>query len=537
MGIRWSGLKLLDRLNLERQAITIHDSQQGLYPAVDTAVAEYERTESYKGKIFFPLVEGGSRNHLFRSCVLAHAFRCRGYEPYLLLCDCDLDLCHQKENFDDTTWCQVCNTRGANVAKRFGIDPVSISDVLPTGYEMPDIDGSGPEEYRGISVKEYAIASSRRFLRKYSVNLDDLNERRVYQRFLRSGILLVDLVDVLFDRQSFDATISHHPAYVVGGVVLEASGRRGVPAYAHSSGYRNQNIMFGMARNRSPMAQFSGKTLVEHRMEDPLSGDEETWVDSFMSDRMTGADTREFYAKYSEGGLENSNGERTIGLFTNLLWDGSLSAENIVFNNPFHWLEMTVDWFAEQDEFDLVIKSHPAEEIRGTAQGVYDWIDEHYNLTSPTLSNVEVLQPDTDVGPYTLISQLDAGIVYNSTIGMEMAYEGVPVVVVGDTHYRNLGFTLDPESVDEYEQLLSNIDSLEMTEDMIDCTKRYLHLLFNENHIDFQYHTYEDGSANFNEVAHSDIASDEHLNVIVERIVNGDPVSYRELPSVVEDVL
>jgi hypothetical protein len=53
-----------------------------------------------------------------------------------------------------------------------------------------------------------------------------------------------------------------------------------------------------------------------------------------------------------------------------------------------------------------------------------------------------------------LIEIADLGIVYTTTVGLEMAMSGVPVVVAGQTHYRNKGFTLDPDSWDSYFALL-----------------------------------------------------------------------------------
>jgi hypothetical protein len=37
---------------------------------------------------------------------------------------------------------------------------------------------------------------------------------------------------------------------------------------------------------------------------------------------------------------------------------------------------------------------------------------------------------------------------------MEMAMSGVPVIVIGQTHYRDRGFTFDPTTWDEYHGLL-----------------------------------------------------------------------------------
>jgi hypothetical protein len=58
------------------------------------------------------------------------------------------------------------------------------------------------------------------------------------------------------------------------------------------------------------------------------------------------------------------------------------------------------------------------------------------------------------VNTYDLVEVADLGLVYTTTVGMEMAMCGVPVIVSGQTHYRGRGFTYDPDSWVSYFKLL-----------------------------------------------------------------------------------
>ena len=57
-----------------------------------------------------------------------------------------------------------------------------------------------------------------------------------------------------------------------------------------------------------------------------------------------------------------------------------------------------------------------------------------------------MIAPTEKVNTYDLIAAADVGLVYTTTVGLEMAMCGIPVIVVGDTHYRERGFTNDPPS-------------------------------------------------------------------------------------------
>ena len=51
---------------------------------------------------------------------------------------------------------------------------------------------------------------------------------------------------------------------------------------------------------------------------------------------------------------------------------------------------------------------------------------------------------------YELMESADFGLVYTSTTGLEMALRGKPVIVAGQTHYRDRGFTVDVSNREEF---------------------------------------------------------------------------------------
>jgi hypothetical protein len=71
--------------------------------------------------------------------------------------------------------------------------------------------------------------------------------------------------------------------------------------------------------------------------------------------------------------------------------------------------------------------------------------------------NIHLVPAQAKINTYDLVEIADLGLVYTTTVGMEMAMSGVPVIVVGNTHYRKKGFTLDPDTWEEYFELLSSV--------------------------------------------------------------------------------
>ena len=73
----------------------------------------------------------------------------------------------------------------------------------------------------------------------------------------------------------------------------------------------------------------------------------------------------------------------------------------------------------------------------------------------------------------------DAGLVFTSTSGLELALLGKPVIVAGLTHYRGKGFTVDADSRESHRTALDAIirDPASAWPD-VELARRYANLFF-----------------------------------------------------------
>jgi len=96
------------------------------------------------------------------------------------------------------------------------------------------------------------------------------------------------------------------------------------------------------------------------------------------------------------------------------------------------------------------------------------------------------------VNTYDIVEITDLGLVYTTTVGMEMAMSGLPVIVVGNTHYRGKGFTLDPSSWDGYFELLNRVlvdpGSHRPSQTQVDQAWNYAYRFFFEYPHPFPWH-------------------------------------------------
>lgn len=495
---------------------------------IDPEIRRYTPPSEPKGAVLLPLTQGMDSVISYSYCVLAHAFRTRGYRPILPLCHWDLDMCIQKEHGrDDGSACARCHYYGLDLLDSFGLDHLEMATLLSDGYEPPAIDESPPKSlsYRDVEVSDYAKATVRRVLKKRLIDYDSREEREMYRRLLRSAMTLVDVAHEIFDREDVLATIAHHPMYVYGGLFLAVAETRDVPAVSVAPGYNDQTLIFGNQRNRTAIPQFTEFEFLKRVVEEPLTEDQRGEVDRIMGGRVEGTGVRVHPAADADESVSVTDDRTTVALFTNLMWDASLEADNVVFTSAYAWVSSTIEYLAEADDVTLVVKPHPAEAMRSTRQGMAQWLRANYD---PLPENVVLLEPETDVSPYKLLEDIDVGVVYNSTLGLEMAYWGEPVIVVSDTHYRGLGFTHDPGSVREYLDLLDRGAELEVDTAMHRRAQRYAHFLFTQKQIDFPFYHQSDLDIELLPVSHDEVApGNEAFDRIVERVLADEPVVAR----------
>ncbi len=165
-------------------------------------------------------------------------------------------------------------------------------------------------------------------------------------------------------------------------------------------------------------------------------------------------------------------------LATNVLGDSLTLGREVFTQSMEDWLEKTLQYFAGRKDAQLVIRVHPGEvlihgqSMLGVIQRVLPKLPSH----------IRVITPTEKVNTYDLIAAADVGLVYTTTVGLEMAMCGIPVIVVGDTHYRERGFTQDPHSWVRYHKLLKALleepQTYRLSDEQVDLAWAYAYRFF-----------------------------------------------------------
>ena len=141
-------------------------------------------------------------------------------------------------------------------------------------------------------------------------------------------------------------------------------------------------------------------------------------------------------------------------LAANVLGDSLTLGRNIFAESMSEWITRTVRFFANRPDVQLVIRVHPGEKLVPQAKSMGTVVRE----ALPEIpSHIHLINALDNVNTYDLIEIADLGLAYTTTVGVETAMNGIPVISCGETHYRGRGFTIDPNSWEEYFSTLENV--------------------------------------------------------------------------------
>jgi len=268
------------------------------------------------------------------------------------------------------------------------------------------------------------------------------------------------------------------------GVVYRVARFLDIPVVTFEFGDKREHIW--LAQNAEIM-RHETDVLWKALGDQPLNEAQSNQLEEFLSARQDAKAWKNFTRKWQDSPTKGGKAVRkklklddrpVILLATNVLGD-SLTLERQVFSQTMaEWVERTVQFFAEREDVQLVIRVHPGETLmHGTSM-----VDVVEAVMPEIPDHIHLVKPEEKVNTYDLISITDLGLVYTTTVGLEMAMRGIPVVVAGQTHYRNRGFTYDPQSYEDYfvtlNELLSDLEAARLTQAQVELSWRYAYLFF-----------------------------------------------------------
>ena len=420
--------------------------------------------------VFSPYV---SRYHLFvYEGTIAKACQIRGAAIEYLLCDGLLPECDMHwKSFPESIprpvdLCQSCQTR----AKRNFLElDIPLKD-LPYRWLGEFVKETERKDaftwaqslstsemrkacFNGYQVGEWVQSTVVSYFRQYPPDLNNGEVANVYRGFLVSAAIVVSGLRNYLEEYSVDSALLFNGRQSITRVAFEIFRRNDIRVLTHETPfYQRGHLMLktnGRCWSIEPFTEFwrmwGQVPLTRSSLEQTLN-----WLkDRRYGNRLSwlaynAPQTRDISLRNE---LNLSENKHLLALFTSSTDETAGDPE---LEGPYElqseWVRDVVDWVRERSDVELVVRVHPnlaGKTGLGKAVDEYNFYDQ-MKLAAP--ANTRVIMPDESLNSYALMDEADICLSFGSSVGIEMALLGKPVVLASRGIYEECSHILTVRS-------------------------------------------------------------------------------------------
>ncbi len=382
----------------------------------------------------------------------------------------------RKDNFTQRQ--RVLHTRDALSVLSPLVEHASLLDLKPAS--------SLPESLQA-DVKEISLWDAQYTLMREEVDMENPEERALYDlRVQRNTFAAVTALEWMQTHKP-DVVLIPNGLILEMGIVFRIARHLNIDAVTYE--FNDQREQIWLAQNSSIMQQDTDY-LVKARCDLPVSEQMFERVadleNARRGARVWGKSKRLWQYVSSQGAGETHkmlglDDRPVVMLAANVLGDSLTLGRDIFAQSMTEWITKTVQYFAKRTDLQLVIRVHPGEKLVPQAKSMATVVRE----ALPELpDHIHVIGALDKINTYDLIEIADVGLAYTTTVGLETAMNGRPVISCGQTHYRGRGFTLDPNTWGEYyttlEKVLADIPGHRLNEQQTEFAWNYAYRFFFE---------------------------------------------------------
>lgn len=354
------------------------------------------------------------------------------------------------------------------------LQDLSLEQLGALEYSLPGLGGNAA----AIPLGRLVIASLRWALRMHNLP-DDEPTRLLLRRYLLSAR------NVAGEFASFLDQAEPSTAVIFNGIMYpEAAARwvaqqRGVRVVTHEVGFRPFSAFFTDGQATAyPIHIPAGFDL---------SPEQDARLDAYLGERFQGEFTMagiRFWPEMhglDEAFLRQVEGfTQIVPVFTNVVYDTSQVHANAVFPHMFAWLDLVLDLIRAHPETLFVIRAHPDEMRPGTGkqsrESVKAWVERN---RVAELHNVIFIDSQEYLSSYELVQRAKFVMVYNSSIGLEAALLGKPVLCGGKARFTQYPIVFFPGTPEAYrcqaEDFLAPDRPVEISPEFVRNARRFLY--------------------------------------------------------------
>jgi hypothetical protein len=344
-------------------------------------------------------------------------------------------------------------------------------------------------EAEGINFYNYIRNTIRKRQKRYNVDFD----KEIMEELIQTCDLLLKYIILLQDYSKKNnkkiRIVGYEAVYVPNGILrmlcekLPPNGD--VEFIELRRGYINY---FGRQHHRASYISISNltKTKLESGLEVTREEMERFNENSIGLDELNRPVTSALQRRTedSKSSLQNeiilkmedykSRGKSAFVLFAHVFYDTPVNDESDAFRDMCDWITETVNDFMSRDAL-LVLKPHPGEYIKDQPKRTPTETLSSLLANTKTTENIILLPRDLftvkDLSPF-----MSCGLIWRTSVAMELTFLGMPTIIAGNPPYRalNLNYAKNKE---HYFEMIEKSNEIKVDDKLKIETAKYLYLL------------------------------------------------------------
>lgn len=408
--------------------------------------------------------------HTALEATWGHALAARGVDVRFVLCDglsgaCDI----YRENINprQPISCLECQAKTASTMHELATPYAWLGTYLDPRVEHEALDFVArlprhrllEAEWDGLPIGAWCSASAHTQFRAARLEVLDPKVETAVREFLLGTIKVARATETLYEVERPDTVALLNGRFFAHWAAIELAERRGIRWITHERGLQKDTIRF--ARGARLHDLVTNERIWDEWGAVPLSAEELERTAQILDERRHGQNySRLVFSPPQQDATEvrarlQLDDRPLVAVFNSSDDETAAFPERRAgaFPEPRDFLPAVVELARRRADLQFAIRLHP--NIAKARAGKNDDALAHgLAIAASAPSNVRVVQPADEISSYSLVDLASAVMVYGSTIGLEAAGAGKPVLCMARSTYSHTGCALQVDRPEELEPAL-----------------------------------------------------------------------------------
>lgn len=314
-------------------------------------------------------------------------------------------------------------------------------------------------KFEGRPIANWISSSVHTHFRSNKIDLSNTEHERVFRSYLAGGVLASTLINRMYRDIKPDCMLLFNGRMSYTKVALELALEQKIEVLVHERGFLKNTI--SIFKNTDCLSTKIFKELWNEWGTVPLLQSQIEFVADWMSNFSKGKNLswRSFVSQTSATGytqfIKKFKDRKIWCLFPSSTDELAATDEYyLAYKNQNEWIDQTVEFVRKSSGVALIIRCHPNMGSKTSEALNRDELDYFESLKSRLPDNVYLILSDAPVNSYDLLERCDLGLVFISTMSIEMACRGIPVIAGGLPGWANAPMVQRVSSTDSYDSML-----------------------------------------------------------------------------------